>query len=57
MIVGLQTYIDCLHIKKASKTRMAAEDPMDVDNSLRRVDEDVELDEEKVLHLLNQIDL
>ncbi|KAF2616050.1 hypothetical protein F2Q70_00010566 [Brassica cretica] len=42
------TYIDCLHIKKASKTRMAAEDPMDVDNSLRRVDEDVELDEEKL---------
>ncbi|CAA7023158.1 unnamed protein product [Microthlaspi erraticum] len=43
-----KTYIDCLHIKKASKTRMAAEDPMDVDNSLRRVDEDVELDEEKL---------
>ncbi|CAG7883293.1 unnamed protein product [Brassica rapa] len=45
---ALQTYIDCLHIKKAIKTRMAAEDPMDVDNSLRRVDEDVELDEEKL---------
>lgn len=30
---------------------------MDVDNSLRRVDEDVELDEEKVLHLFNYIDL
>ncbi|VVA99279.1 unnamed protein product [Arabis nemorensis] len=43
-----KTYIDCLHIKKASKTRMSAEDPMDVDNSLRRVDEDVELDEEKL---------
>ncbi|CAE5984657.1 unnamed protein product [Arabidopsis arenosa] len=42
------TYIDCLHIKKASKLRMSAEDPMDVDNSLRRVDEDVELDEEKL---------
>ncbi|CAH2051639.1 unnamed protein product [Thlaspi arvense] len=43
-----KTYIDCLHIKKASKTRMAAEEPMDVDNSLRRVDEDVELDEGKL---------
>ncbi|CAH8262400.1 unnamed protein product [Arabidopsis lyrata] len=43
-----KTYIDCLHIKKASKLRMSAEDPMDVDNSLRRVDEDVELDEEKL---------
>jgi len=32
---------------------MSAEDPMDVDNSLRRVDEDVELDEEKVFHLFN----
>uniref|UniRef100_A0A7N0T8P8 DNA replication licensing factor MCM4 n=1 Tax=Kalanchoe fedtschenkoi TaxID=63787 RepID=A0A7N0T8P8_KALFE len=27
-----KTYIDCLHIKKTSKSRMQAEDPMDEDN-------------------------
>uniref|UniRef100_A0A7N0T0N6 DNA replication licensing factor MCM4 n=1 Tax=Kalanchoe fedtschenkoi TaxID=63787 RepID=A0A7N0T0N6_KALFE len=27
-----KTYIDCLHIKKTSKSRMQAEDPMDGDN-------------------------
>lgn len=27
----MQTYIDCVHVKKADKGRMQAEDPMEVD--------------------------
>jgi len=30
-VVCLQTYIDCLHLKKADKTRLQAEDPMERD--------------------------
>lgn len=29
----IQTYIDCLHIKKTDKSRLHVEDTMDIDNS------------------------
>ena len=47
---SLQTYVDCLHIKKTDKSRMLAEDPMDVDNgnASRRIEEDFHFDEAKV---------
>lgn len=37
----LQTYIDCLHLKKTDKSRMNAEDPMEVENGSSTNDEDV----------------
>lgn len=43
-----KTYIDCLHIKKSDKSRMLAEDPMEVDNPTGRHVEDITFDEEKV---------
>ncbi|KAF2322846.1 hypothetical protein GH714_031339 [Hevea brasiliensis] len=42
------TYIDCLHIKKTDKSRMLAEDPMEIDNGSRRMEEDVQFDEVKL---------
>lgn len=33
MCIILQTYIDCLHMKKTDKSRMNREDPMDCDPS------------------------
>ncbi|KAL8170270.1 hypothetical protein V2J09_022074 [Rumex salicifolius] len=33
------TYIDCLHIKKTDKTRMQADDPLDMDNGPSQKDE------------------
>jgi len=42
----LQTYIDCLHIKKTDKSRMFVEDVMDVDGQDRNAE--VLFDEEKV---------
>lgn len=35
-----KTYIDCLHLKKTDKSRMNAEDPMEVENGSSRNDED-----------------
>ncbi|KAB2047261.1 hypothetical protein ES319_A13G032800v1 [Gossypium barbadense] len=46
-----KTYIDCLHIKKTDKSRMTAEDPMEVDKGSQRVDDDVQFDEDKVEEL------
>ncbi|KAG8643959.1 hypothetical protein MANES_11G087401v8 [Manihot esculenta] len=46
-----KTYIDCLHIKKTDKSRMLAEDPMEVDNGSHRVEEDIQFDEAKINQL------
>ncbi|XP_010548074.1 PREDICTED: DNA replication licensing factor MCM4 [Tarenaya hassleriana] len=46
-----KTYIDCLHIKKTDKSRMVAEDPMELDSGPRRVEEDEVFDEKKVKYL------
>ncbi|XWS62740.1 hypothetical protein CRYUN_Cryun06bG0036800 [Craigia yunnanensis] len=46
-----KTYIDCLHIKKADKSRMMAEDPMEVDKGSQRIEDDVQFDEDKVEEL------
>lgn len=46
----MQTYIDCLHIKKTDKSRMVADDPMDVENPSGRSAENIPFDEEKVYH-------
>jgi hypothetical protein len=48
----MQTYIDCLHIKKTDNSRMAAEDPMEVDNPSSRNVENFSFDEEKVYHFI-----
>ncbi|XVF01044.1 hypothetical protein REPUB_Repub04eG0053700 [Reevesia pubescens] len=47
----VETYIDCLHIKKTDKSRMMAEDPMEVDKGSQRVEDDVQFDEDKVEEL------
>lgn len=44
----LQTYIDCLHIKKADKSRMASEDLMEVESRLGGNVDDLSFDEAKV---------
>ena len=44
----LQTYIDCLHIKKTDKSRMVAEDPTGAGNRLGGNVDDVSFDEAKV---------
>lgn len=36
-----KTYIDCLHVKKTDKSRMQAEDPMEVGNAPGRNEDDV----------------
>ncbi|KAL5563098.1 hypothetical protein UlMin_032845 [Ulmus minor] len=46
-----KTYIDCLHIKKADKSRMVVEDQMEVDNSSGGSSEDIVFDEKKVEEL------
>ncbi|KAJ6906206.1 hypothetical protein NC652_023837 [Populus alba x Populus x berolinensis] len=48
-----KTYVDCLHIKKTDKSRMLAEDPMEVDNgnASRRIEEDFHFDEAKIEQL------
>ncbi|XP_055961939.1 DNA replication licensing factor MCM4 [Mercurialis annua] len=45
-----KTYIDCLHVKKADKSRMQAENPMEVDDGSQRTEEDDEIDEAKACH-------
>jgi DNA replication licensing factor MCM4 len=40
----MQTYIDCVHVKKADKGRMQAEDPMEVDNESGEKERDREGD-------------
>ncbi|KAE8667395.1 DNA replication licensing factor MCM4 [Hibiscus syriacus] len=47
----VETYIDCLHIKKTDKSRMTAENPMEADKVSQRVDDDVQFDEDKVEEL------
>ncbi|KAM7263354.1 hypothetical protein ACFE04_001037 [Oxalis oulophora] len=46
-----KTYIDCLHVKKTDKSRMVADDPMEVDDAPSRVEEDFQFDEEKIQQL------
>lgn len=47
-----KTYIDCLHLKKTDKSRMQAEDPMEVENGSGRNEEDTPLGyEDKVAQL------
>lgn len=46
-IFWFQTYIDCLHLKKTDKSRMHAEDPMEVENGVVGNDEHLD-NEEKV---------
>ncbi|WCJ40922.1 DNA replication licensing factor MCM4 [Euphorbia peplus] len=46
-----KTYIDCLHIKKMDKSRMVAENPMDIDDTSRRVEDDPQFDEAKIEQL------
>ncbi|XP_065869433.1 DNA replication licensing factor MCM4 [Euphorbia lathyris] len=46
-----KTYIDCLHIKKTDKSRMVAENPMDIDDTSRRVEDDPQFDEAKIEQL------
>lgn len=49
----MQTYIDCLHLKKTDKSRMNAEDPMEVENGASTNDEDIPHDyEDKAIILL-----
>lgn len=49
----LQTYIDCLHIRKTDKSRMQAADLMDTENGSSRNEEDNPADhEDKVLWFL-----
>lgn len=43
----MQTYIDCLHMKKTSKSRMQADDPTEVENGFNR-NEDFTFDEQMV---------
>ncbi|XWS40080.1 hypothetical protein CRYUN_Cryun18bG0109600 [Craigia yunnanensis] len=43
-----KTYIDCLHIKKSDKSRMKAEDPIEVDKGSQRIEDDVRFDEDKL---------
>ncbi|KAF6163992.1 hypothetical protein GIB67_028696 [Kingdonia uniflora] len=45
----VETYIDCLHLKKTNKSRMKAEDTMDLDSgSGDKDDDDVTYDQDKV---------
>ncbi|XP_009373005.2 DNA replication licensing factor MCM4 [Pyrus x bretschneideri] len=46
-----KTYIDCLHIKKSDKSRMLAEDQVEVDNTLVGNSEEILFDEKKVEQL------
>lgn len=46
-----KTYIDCLHIKKTDKSRMTADDTMEVDKGSQKIDDDFQFDEDKVEEL------
>ncbi|XP_043708662.1 DNA replication licensing factor MCM4 [Telopea speciosissima] len=50
-----KTYIDCLHLKKTDKSRMRAEDPMDIDNGSRNNDEEFPLDYEQKVEQLKEL--
>ncbi|XP_057966145.1 DNA replication licensing factor MCM4 [Malania oleifera] len=39
-----KTYIDCLHLKKTDKSRLQAEDPIELDHGSSRNEEDVPID-------------
>lgn len=54
----LQTYIDCLHIRKTDKSRMQAADLMDTENGSSRNQEDNPADhEDKVLWFLFSLEI
>lgn len=44
----MQTYVDCLHIKKSDKSRMLAEEQTEVENSLGGNSDEILFDEKKV---------
>ncbi|KAK2978268.1 hypothetical protein RJ640_017119 [Escallonia rubra] len=51
-----KTYIDCLHLKKTDKSRMQAEDPMEIETgSSRNIDEDAPLDYEGKVEKLKEL--
>ncbi|KAM3376962.1 DNA replication licensing factor MCM4 [Capsicum galapagoense] len=54
-----KTYIDCLHLKKTDKSRMHAEDPMEVENGVVGNDEHLDNEEkvEKLKELSKQPDI
>ncbi|KAK9177152.1 hypothetical protein WN944_029171 [Citrus x changshan-huyou] len=49
--MSVRTYIDCLHIKKADKSRMLVEDAMEIDNSHPRIEDEIQFDESKIQQL------
>ncbi|XP_015062101.1 DNA replication licensing factor MCM4 [Solanum pennellii] len=54
-----KTYIDCLHLKKTDKSRMHAEDPMEIENGVVGNDEPLDYEEkvEKLIELSKQPDI
>ncbi|XP_017229513.1 DNA replication licensing factor MCM4 [Daucus carota subsp. sativus] len=50
-----KTYIDCLHLKKTDKSRMNAEDPMEVENGASTNDEDITHDYEDKVEKLKEL--
>ncbi|XP_042506846.1 DNA replication licensing factor MCM4 [Macadamia integrifolia] len=50
-----KTYVDCLHLKKTDKSRMRAEDPMDIDNGSCNNDDDFPLDYEQKVEQLKEL--
>uniref|UniRef100_A0A5B6YVL8 DNA replication licensing factor MCM4 n=2 Tax=Davidia involucrata TaxID=16924 RepID=A0A5B6YVL8_DAVIN len=50
-----KTYIDCLHLKKTDKSRMQAEDPMEMENGSTRNEEDTPLDYEDKVEQLREL--
>ncbi|KAJ4967870.1 hypothetical protein NE237_014571 [Protea cynaroides] len=50
-----KTYVDCLHLKKTDKSRMRAEDPMDIDNDSCNNDDNLPLDYEKKVEQLKEL--
>ncbi|OVA20381.1 Mini-chromosome maintenance [Macleaya cordata] len=50
-----KTYIDCLHIKKTDKSRMQAEDPMELNNGSENMNEEVPLDFQDKIEQLKEL--
>ncbi|XP_010268614.1 PREDICTED: DNA replication licensing factor MCM4 [Nelumbo nucifera] len=50
-----KTYIDCLHLKKTDKSRMQAEDPMELENGSGDKDEDAPLDYQDKVEQLKEL--
>ncbi|KAM7470817.1 hypothetical protein LguiA_009000 [Lonicera macranthoides] len=50
-----KTYVDCLHLKKTDKSRMNAEDPMEIENGSSINDEDTPLDYDDKVEQLKEL--